>query len=171
MNCKHCGAPINLGEEQNFFHCDYCGSYDFPDRNKDGVALLDKTSPYACPICKTPLVEAMIEEIRIFSCPNCRGNLINQSKMFYILRLAPRLEMILEDELNHPNRSELQRKITCPSCQKRMETYPYAGSGNVIIQGCKRCELIWLDFGELSRMIHAYVQMDKYSKIRDEYME
>ena len=46
MNCKQCGAPLSVEEGQDFFHCQYCGSYDFPDPNQDGVALLDELSPY-----------------------------------------------------------------------------------------------------------------------------
>jgi Zn-finger nucleic acid-binding protein len=38
-----------------------------------------------------------------------------------------------------------------------MDTYPYGGSGNIIIQGCHHCKWIWLDFEELSRIIHYYV--------------
>jgi Zn-finger nucleic acid-binding protein len=36
-----------------------------------------------------------------------------------------------------------------------METHPYYGPGNVIIDSCSRCELIWLDFGELKQIADA----------------
>ncbi len=143
---------------QNFFHCEYCGGYDFPDPNQDGVALLDEVSPYICPMCRKPLVSATIKDVRVFSCPNCRGNLIEQSKMLPILS---RIHLDSTNELLPPpqNKSELTRAIVCPSCQKLMEAYPYGGPGNIIIEGCEECRLIWLDFGELSRIIHSYSQM------------
>jgi len=40
-----------------------------------------------------------------------------------------------------------------------MAVYPYGGPGNIIIQGCGQCKLIWLDFGELSRIVRAYREM------------
>ena len=163
MNCKQCGAPMDVERDRDFFHCDYCGSYEFPDPNKDGVKLLGDISPYPCPTCKKPLVAASIENVRIFSCPTCRGNLIKQSKMLPILRQAPALDTISEDQPHHPNRSELQKKVICPVCQETMDAYPYGGPGNIIIQGCSRCELIWLDFGELSKIIRSYLQMYNHS--------
>jgi Zn-finger nucleic acid-binding protein len=36
-----------------------------------------------------------------------------------------------------------------------METHPYGGGGNVIIEDCERCELNWLDHGELERIVQA----------------
>jgi Zn-finger nucleic acid-binding protein len=163
MNCKQCGAPLKVEENQNIFRCDYCGSYDFPNPNLDGIALLDEISPYACPICSKPLVAATIENVRIFSCPICRGNLINQSKMLSILRLASTDDTICEDQPHHPDLSELQRKLICPACHKTMDDYPYGGPGNIIIQGCSHCGLIWLDFGEVSSILRALAQMYQHN--------
>jgi hypothetical protein len=36
-----------------------------------------------------------------------------------------------------------------------METHPYFGPGNVVIDSCAGCELIWLDFGELKQIVAA----------------
>ena len=36
-----------------------------------------------------------------------------------------------------------------------METHPYYGPGNVIIDSCGDCDLIWLDAGELKQIEHA----------------
>ena len=38
---------------------------------------------------------------------------------------------------------------------RRMDTHYYADGGNVIIDDCSRCELNWLDAGELTAIIHA----------------
>jgi Zn-finger nucleic acid-binding protein len=50
---------------------------------------------------------------------------------------------------------DLQRKIDCPGCHRRMETHRYGGPGNVIIDSCETCSRIWLDRGELMRIVHA----------------
>jgi Zn-finger nucleic acid-binding protein len=156
MNCRRCGAPLKVEEGQNFFHCGYCDCFEFPDPDLDGVALLDEISPYPCPICNKPLVSAIVNEVRIFSCPKCRGNLIDQSKMLPIIRQSKSLDSINEGLPSPLKRSELTRTASCPACHK---TYPYGGPGNIIIQGCEHCRLIWLDFGELSRIIRSYLQM------------
>jgi Zn-finger nucleic acid-binding protein len=150
-----------LEEGQNLFHCEYCGGYDFPEPNQDGVALLDELSSFPCPMCGHSLVSAAIKDVRILSCPNCRGNLIDQSKMLPILSHAKSLDATNEAFLSASNKAELTQTALCPSCRKMMNTYPYGGPGNIIIQGCDECRLIWLDFGELSKIIHAYLQMYK----------
>jgi Zn-finger nucleic acid-binding protein len=111
-------------------------------------------------VCRELLVSAVAKDVRILSCPQCRGNLIAQSKMLPILRQARKPDTSAsEDPQPIPNKSELKRVAVCPSCQKKMEAYPYGGPGNVIIQGCDECRLIWLDFGELSQIIRSYSQM------------
>jgi Zn-finger nucleic acid-binding protein len=47
-----------------------------------------------------------------------------------------------------------------------MDAYPYGGAGNIIIQGCRQCELIWLDFGELTRIVRSFLQL--YQQTSDE---
>jgi len=46
--------------------------------------------------------------------------------------------------------------LTCPNCQQRMDTHPYFGGGNVVVDTCEGCGLIWLDAGELA-IIERYV--------------
>jgi len=36
-----------------------------------------------------------------------------------------------------------------------METHFYAGPGNVVMDSCENCELIWLDRGELMHIARA----------------
>ena len=163
MKCKQCGAPLSVEEGQDFFHCQYCGSYDFPNPNQDGVGLLDELSTYTCPLCQETLVSAIVQNVHIHSCPNCRGNLIPQSKMLPILRLAQPSTPVNPEADSLPNKAELTRTAICPVCQKVMAVYPYGGPGNIIIQGCENCQLIWLDFGELSRVIHAHWEMYNHS--------
>jgi Zn-finger nucleic acid-binding protein len=150
---------MSVEEGQAFFHCQYCGGYDFPEPNQDGVALLDETSSFVCPICEGLLVSAVIKDIYIFSCPKCRGNLIKQSKMLPILREAKPQDPKNADSRDIQDKSELTRNAACPACHQKMAVYPYGGPGNIIIQGCEQCKLIWLDFGELSRIVRAYREM------------
>jgi Zn-finger nucleic acid-binding protein len=36
-----------------------------------------------------------------------------------------------------------------------MSNHKYMGPGNIIIDTCNDCDLIWLDFGELSKVVAA----------------
>lgn len=157
---------MSVEKGQDVFHCQYCGGYEFPDPNQDGVALLEEISAYVCPLCEEPLVSAIVKNVHILSCPHCRGNLIEQSKMLSILRQAQPADPLGEDPIHPQNKAELSRTVACPACQKVMAVYPYGGPGNIIIQGCEQCQLIWLDFGELSRIIRAYWEM--YNRSPDE---
>ncbi len=166
MDCKQCGAPLSVEQGRDFFHCQYCGSYEFPDPDQDGVALLDEVSPYVCPFCQQPLVSAVVHEVRILSCSHCRGNLIRQSKMLPILSKAQPSSSINTKSHDQQDKTELTRTAICPSCRKVMADYPYGGPGNIVIQGCEHCEWIWLDFGELSRIVQAYWEL--YGDAQDE---
>ena len=46
--------------------------------------------------------------------------------------------------------AELSRRLPCPRCRKRMDTHPYHGGGNAVIDTCHRCRLVWLDAGEIT---------------------
>jgi Zn-finger nucleic acid-binding protein len=50
---------------------------------------------------------------------------------------------------------EMKRQVRCPSCRQAMDVHPYYGPGNVVIDSCSRCDLIWLDLGELNQITDA----------------
>ena len=49
----------------------------------------------------------------------------------------------------------MQRTLSCPRCSGRFETYAHSGPGNVVIDNCTKCDLIWLDFGEMRQIVDA----------------
>ncbi len=59
-----------------------------------------------------------------------------------------------------PDSGDLKRVIQCPKCNRRMDTHFYAGPGNVIVDTCDNCDLIWLDRGELTRIAHSPDESD-----------
>ena len=52
MNCKQCGAPIIIEEGQNVFHCEYCGTYDFPKPSQVETDVLDSFERLETPMPK-----------------------------------------------------------------------------------------------------------------------
>ena len=47
------------------------------------------------------------------------------------------------------------RVVTCPSCAQPMHGHIYGGPGNVVIDSCERCQVNWLDSGELRQIAAA----------------
>jgi hypothetical protein len=53
------------------------------------------------------------------------------------------------------DKRELQRLIVCPACSNPMAVHPYYGPGNVVIDTCDRCDVVWVDSGELREIAEA----------------
>jgi Zn-finger nucleic acid-binding protein len=154
MNCPSCGAPMRLESASESLSCDYCGSIVFPEKNDDGVRLLGAPTDEPCPVCAIGLVDASLAHARIRYCTRCHGMLI---PMDLLGDLVQELRNGQEGGVipQAPDRSELQRRLTCPHCHDAMDTHFYAGPGNVILSDCERCSLNWLDRGKLMRIAHA----------------
>jgi Zn-finger nucleic acid-binding protein len=154
-NCPKCGAPIALKPDTLGFKCDYCHAVFFPGEEDDGVQISgEPDTSVACPICNQSLVKATIAKIAVLYCAQCHGLLMP-------MNVLPGLVDALKAGVDKaavqtpPDPSELRRSIQCPKCHRRMDTHSYAGPGNVVIDSCGDCFLIWLDRGELMRIVHA----------------
>jgi Zn-finger nucleic acid-binding protein len=54
-----------------------------------------------------------------------------------------------------PRAFEDGRALHCPLCKLAMDKHAYGGGGNVDVDSCEQCEVLWLDRGELSRIVAA----------------
>jgi Zn-finger nucleic acid-binding protein len=155
LNCENCGAPLKPVPGRDYLFCDHCGSFHFPIANRDGVHLLGESSNMVCPICREDLVSGTVDEVKLLICNKCHGILVPSWNFYTIVRYL-RAKYAEKDRPPRPlNKEELHRGISCPSCNQPMDTHPYYGPGNVVIDNCGRCGLVWLDFGELDRIISA----------------
>lgn len=155
MNCPNCGAPMRHEPGQEFLVCDSCRSIHHPEVNADGIVVTGSPTGRLCPLCRLPLSEAVILGQSLLHCPNCRGSLIASETFLFLvahLRLKP-------GERPFPPRqfeqAELSRAIDCPLCSRRMDTHPYAGPGNIVIDNCPGCSVNWIDSQELRRVAAA----------------
>jgi Zn-finger nucleic acid-binding protein len=156
MNCPSCGAPIALKPDTEGFKCDYCHAVFHPDAQGDGVLVSSGPDPagLACPVCSLPLVRASIAKIPVLFCNQCHG----------FLMAMPVVEAAIDELRGNagrpavqtpPDRGDLKRTVQCPKCHRRMDTHFYSGPGNVIVDSCDTCLLIWFDRGELTRIARA----------------
>ena len=155
MNCTNCGAPMLLMSKA-YFYCQYCGTFHFPPETGEGVRILDSLPhPLECPVCIEPLYRASIQRYPAMHCKKCRGTLMEQFMFGEVVQYLRSRAKGPADPPRKLDPNELQRQVLCPYCLKKMETHPYAGPGNIVIDTCANCYVIWLDFGELNQIVNA----------------
>jgi Zn-finger nucleic acid-binding protein len=158
MNCRNCGGAMELFATRGYFFCRYCGSFHFPDtKAEEGIRIVAETpEALACAVCSKPLSSAIIDEAHpIRYCQNCRGVLIARRGFAGVVQKRRSWATGTPAPPVPLNPQELDRKVRCPVCKGPMSTHPYFGPGNVVIDSCEPCELVWLDFGELKQIVDA----------------
>lgn len=140
---------------RDYLYCEYCSSFAFPHPSRDGVVPLGERGDTECPVCSTLLSTASVAEVRVLHCAACRGVLTEQEAFSAIVRFLRARALGEPDPVRPVDRKELQREVACPYCGRTMETHPYYGPGNVVIDNCTRCEVVWLDYGELAAIRDA----------------
>jgi Zn-finger nucleic acid-binding protein len=145
---------MKLKADMESYKCEYCQSVYLPEKNDDGVRVLDESVGLNCPLCNLPLVHAVLAKVPIIYCTGCRGMLIPMPA------LEPLIEQVrasggVEAVPSAPDKEDLRRTIDCPQCHRHMDEHFYGGPGNVIIDSCEECSLIWLDHGAITRIASA----------------
>lgn len=149
MNCRNCGAAMQPVGGAAYFRCTHCGTFEFPTTNDDRVATLNEVTNFPCPVCEKSLGKAAVEGHAACFCHTCRGVLTTNDQFTGILL---KLRAEYADRPSVPRSIdpvELRRRVGCPKCRRVMDAHPYGGGGNVVIDTCHRCHLIWLDAGEM----------------------
>lgn len=102
------------------------------------------------------MVSARIDDETVCYCGHCHGFLA-EIDSFGVIVSKRRTNHGPNENCTEPiDSAELKRILTCPNCRQRMDTHPYFGGGNAVVDTCEGCGLIWLDVGELA-IIERYV--------------
>ncbi len=156
MNCPGCGAAMRLVSNRRHFYCDHCASFHFPEETGEGISPLGEPADWDCPVCHSRLQNALIEGEPVAYCDRCRG-FLTLTPIFGSIVGKRRQHHGSHEQITEPfDPDELKRALHCPRCRQRMETHPYFGGGNAVVDTCERCGLIWLDAGELA-IIERYI--------------
>jgi Zn-finger nucleic acid-binding protein len=153
MTCENCGAPMRLSLDQGLMICGYCGSQAVPPTDEDGVIVLEPTSKN-CPVCETPLANASIAGHELRYCTRCHGMLFDMEKFLSLLEVL-REHRYWSRSSQSPRDFDGGKALQCPLCGHEMDQHPYGGGGNVEVDSCESCDVLWLDHGELSRIVAA----------------
>lgn len=143
---------MRLVRDKDYWTCNHCPAFVFPKLEHDGVRLLGDSSDHDCPVCGTNLKPAAMEGRRLHSCSNCHGVLVGQYVFAGLIAALRSRHHGERAELKPITQEELERTIHCPHCKRRMETHPYYGPGNAVLDSCGDCGLIWCDKGEISTL-------------------
>ena len=157
MNCSQCGAPMTLYRERDYYHCEHCGRYHFPDSSADGLRVLgENLERIMCPLCQIPLNMVTVDDFyRGYICSNCQGLIFKRTTFRDAIDSRRAKTKLPSEPANRFNPEELKRDVFCPLCKVEMGTYHYLGPGNIIIDTCHDSDLIWLDYGELNKIVNA----------------
>lgn len=120
----------------------------------DGIVPLGGELEAVCPACGVRLRTGQIDERPALYCSECCGVLLRCGDFGTVLRNRRAQRHEWEDS-PPVDRKAFARSLDCPSCSRVMETHPYYGPGNVVIDSCGSCDLVWLDHNELSELAKA----------------
>jgi len=146
---------MQVFRDGGYWFCPYCSSFHFPTEVRDGVRVVGEQSGTACPICGEELVSAQVSDAPVLHCERCRGLLIEQEGFRLLIEVLRAQATGPADRPKPLNWQECERSLRCPSCGRTMDTHPYYGPGNVVIDLCIPCRHLWLDVGELGRIVNA----------------
>jgi Zn-finger nucleic acid-binding protein len=154
MHCEHCGAAMRLDRDRGMLVCAYCGAECVPTDDDDGVQIAGPSSK-PCPVCPIRLSDGLIEGFSVLYCTQCHGMLIPMDT-FPLLISDLRSHRERSPEFVEPRgEADAARHLHCPQCGGEMDGHPYGGGGNVNIDSCEKCAVIWLDRRELRRIVVA----------------
>lgn len=145
---------MRLANGNASLRCEYCQTMVAVAADDSGIQFLDEAPELLCPVCSAALWNAVLARVQLHTCKQCHGYLVAMNA------LEPLVEAM---RATHPGSeipapadpADLDRKIGCPRCHRHMDMDFYAGGGNVVVAGCERCELNWLDGGVLMRIVRA----------------
>lgn len=163
MNCAKCAGPMKLNPDGDFFFCEFCGGFALPDNavadTEIQILKESEEGSIVCSICYVPLALATLEGARFLYCQTCHGVLLPRQSFPQLIDSLTRKAVPTEYHPQPIDQRELERTIDCPHCTGAMEVHPYYGPGNVVIDSCHQCRMIWLDHGEID--IVAQAKADK----------
>ena len=105
MRCEGCGAAMRLVRDKDYFVCDFCTAFHFPDEAEaDGVRALGEPAGLACPVCGHELVAASIDGNRVRHCPGCKGVLAQRGAFTFIINSRRRPPQLTQGKSSSGNR-------------------------------------------------------------------
>ena len=147
---------MELFERRKYYVCQYCSTFHFIETAVvDGVQVLGRDDA-PCPVCSATLAKALLDNAHpIRYCEQCRGVLLQRGAFVDVINTRRAFAQGSAAPPGPLDARELTRIVACPQCRQKMDVHPYYGPGNIVIDTCAGCNLIWLDHGELKQVTDA----------------
>ena len=146
---------MKLAPHHDHYTCAYYTTHFFPQPSDDYVRVLAEPVGLACPLCHEALVAGSIDGTRVACCARCRGILVNRMVFGTVITYLRSRATTPPVAPRPVDLNQLERTLRCPQCGRAMDVHPYYGPGNIVIDTCGACQLLWLDHGELASVIDA----------------
>ena len=108
-----------------------------------------------CPACRKEMEFCVNDNYEFAGCPQCRGMLFQQpvfAQATEHLRNQVSLPRLAPAPMD-PTQVKVDRCF--PTCGSKLETHAFCGAGNAVIDTCSSCGVIFLDAGELTKLVRA----------------
>lgn len=161
MNCTSCGAPLAADS----IVCPFCKTANDLDlRSARRTPRANQQSDRPCPRCKKNMPTIDIgrgEPFLVERCEECLGLFFDPDELEQIVTEdvragkvvnRDRLDQIVEEETPTDDFKEIRYR-PCPDCRKLMNRIGYGARSGVIVDTCRE-HGVWLDGGELRRILH-----------------
>ncbi|MFO0978202.1 MAG: zf-TFIIB domain-containing protein [Planctomycetaceae bacterium] len=157
ISCQKCGGVSNVVAGQSYYRCQFCTSLVQPvEISADRILPTGQTLESCCPCCDISLQSGMMEGRNVLFCGDCFGLLLRNVDFGAIVSERVSRRVGVEPAEPRPiDPVAYERRVSCPSCKTKMDVHPYYGPGNVVVDTCCECGLIWLDHGEVTRVEQA----------------
>ncbi len=127
-----------------------------------------------CPRCQTEMKQVMVSHVPVDMCPNCEGSFYDGDELEAIMEtpieelekseLAP---VLVADKLDCIDEDE---NLDCPRCGEPMVRYRYLITSDIVLDECPD-HGIWLDDGELTKMLDYLGRWEEISEDKKAEME
>ena len=158
-NSQNCGTCRKSHENSDSDQTTDCPSLDVLEivseikESVDNVTLLDDPAPGVCPKCNSESMKlGDLDAHLILQCEKCHGLLVPSPDFADVVASRRRNFRGAENKPVPLDQNDLRKRSKCPQCLNEMDVHPYHGPGNVVIDSCEQCGLVWLDAGELAKI-------------------
>jgi len=127
-----------------------------------------------CPNCNAKLKTVSVKGVVLDVCESCDGIWFDRDELSKIifsseeeLQNSPLSESLIDDKTSHPADEDYR---LCPKCSSLMNHVLYPYESSVLIDRCIKCNGIWLDDGEIKKIIdYIDIKHDQYfiAKIKE----
>ena len=159
MNCVSCGGVLEKVYGQSHHWCRGCNLFEFPTALDEGLIPITsggESTSFRCPKCKVSLeVGSITESVQVCFCNNCRGFVTSSQSLGQVITQMRSEYQGLDDQPQPLDPQALEIYDACPACRELMDSHPYYGPGNLVLNTCNPCQLAWFDHGELAKIIRA----------------